>query len=191
MRLTETPLAGAFIVELEEHHDERGFFARAFCSEEFAAAGLDARCAQSNICLNTTAGTIRGMHFQLPPRAEAKLVRCIRGSVLDVIVDVRPVSPTFGRHVSVELSSANRTALYVPPMFAHGYQVLEDDTELYYQTSEPYEPGFERGFRYDDPAFSISWSREVALVSIKDLSWADFKSVLEPEVRAMLPVGAR
>jgi dTDP-4-dehydrorhamnose 3,5-epimerase len=186
MRLNQTRLAGAFVVELDEHRDDRGFFARAFCAEEFAAAGLDGRCAQSNICLNETAGTLRGMHFQLPPRAEAKLVRCVRGSVLDVIVDVRPDSLTFGQHVGVELSATNRLALFVPPIFAHGYQVLEDDTELYYQMSEPYEPGFERGFRYDDPAFSVVWPREVTLVSAKDLAWPDFKTTLDPELGAIL-----
>ena len=190
MRLTETALAGAFIVELDQLLDDRGFFARAFCAAEFAAAGLDARCAQANICLNTTAGTLRGMHLQLPPRAEAKLVRCIRGAVLDVIVDVRPESPTFGRHASVELSSENRTALFVPQLVAHGYQVLRDDTELYYQMSEPYDPGFERGFRYDDPVFSIVWPRDVTLVSAKDLAWPDFRSALEPELRESLQVSA-
>ena len=170
MRFTETPLAGAFVLELEPAADDRGFFARAFCQEEFAARGMNARCAQSNICLNRHKGTIRGMHLQLPPVAEAKLVRCTRGSLLDVIVDLRPESTTFLRHFAVTLSGENYRSLYVPPRFAHGYQVLEDDTELYYQMSEPYTPGFERGFRFDDPRIGISWPLQPTVMSVKDMS---------------------
>jgi dTDP-4-dehydrorhamnose 3,5-epimerase len=168
VRFVETPLAGAYVVEIEPASDERGFFARAFCEKEFAALGIDSRCAQSNVCHNIRAGTIRGMHLQLPPVAEAKLVRCTSGAILDIIVDLRSESPTFLQHYAVELSRANRRALYVPPMFAHGYQVLEDDTELYYQMSEPYTPGFERGFRYDDPLVAIQWPLPVSVLSAKD-----------------------
>lgn len=185
MKLTETPLAGAFVVDLEPATDERGFFARAFCAEEFAARGLDGRCAQSNICLNRSRGTVRGMHLQLPPVAEAKLVRCIRGSVLDVIVDLRPGSPTFLRHFAVTLSGENRRSLYVPPLFAHGYQVLEDDTELYYQMSEPYTPGFERGFRYDDARAGIAWALPVSLISAKDAALPPIGAALIAELESL------
>jgi dTDP-4-dehydrorhamnose 3,5-epimerase len=168
VNIKQTPLAGAFLVDLAPSSDERGFFARAFCQDEFAAHGMDIRCAQSNICLNLHKGTVRGMHLQLPPAAEAKLVRCTRGAVYDVIVDLRPESPTFLRHYAAVLSRDNHRALYVPPLFAHGYQVLEDDTELYYQMSEPYAPGFERGFRYDDPRVAIMWPLRPRLMSPKD-----------------------
>jgi dTDP-4-dehydrorhamnose 3,5-epimerase len=191
VRLIPSPLPGAFIVELDPLADERGFFARAFCAEEFAAAGLDARCAQSNICLNTTKGTIRGMHLQLPPRAEAKLVRCVRGAVFDVIVDLRPGSETFGRHMAVELTAENRKALFVPPLFAHGYQVLDDDTELYYQMTEPYAPGQERGIRHDDRALEIAWPLPVTLVSPKDLGWPAFDGPLRAELESLLLAAAK
>lgn len=188
MNFIETPLAGAFVIELEPASDERGFFARAFCAGEFAERGLDARCAQSNLCLNHRRGTLRGMHFQLPPVAEAKLVRCIRGAIFDVIVDLRPGSPTFLRHFGVTLSQENRRTLYVPPLFAHGYQVLEDDTELYYQMSEPYTPGFERGFRYDDPQAAISWPLPVTVISEKDASLPYMGTSLLAELdRAAVP----
>lgn len=188
MKLIETPLPGAHIIELEPASDERGFFARAFCVEEFAARGLDGRCAQSNLCLNNRKGTIRGMHLQLPPVAEAKLVRCIRGAILDIIVDLRPGSRTFLKPFPVVLSSQNRRALYVPPLFAHGYQVLEDDTELYYQMSEPYTPGFERGFRYDDPQAAISWPLPVTVISEKDASLPYIGASLLAELdRAAVP----
>lgn len=185
MKFIETPLAGAWILELEPATDERGFFARAFCAEEFSSRGMDPRCAQSNLCLNLHAGSIRGMHLQLPPVAEAKLVRCIRGAILDVIVDLRPGSPTFFEHVAVELSAANRRSLYVPPLFAHGYQVLEDDTELYYQMSEPYTPGFERGLRFDDPALGIAWPLPVTLLSAKDAALPGTSDALVAELEAL------
>jgi dTDP-4-dehydrorhamnose 3,5-epimerase len=170
VNFVQTPLAGAFLIELEPAEDERGFFARVFCEEEFAAHGLDSRCAQASICQNNRRGTVRGMHLQLPPVAEAKLVRCIRGAIHDVIVDLRPGSPTFLQNYAAELSRENHLALYVPPMFAHGYQVLEDDTELYYQMSERYAPGRERGFRFDDPKVGISWPLSVSVISPKDRS---------------------
>jgi dTDP-4-dehydrorhamnose 3,5-epimerase len=185
VKFIETSLKGAHVVELEPAHDDRGFFARAFCAAEFEARGLDGRCAQSNVCLNHARGTIRGMHLQLPPVAEAKLVRCIRGSLLDVIVDLRPDSGTFLGHYSVTLSRDNRRSLYVPPMFAHGYQVLEDDTELYYQMSEPYTPGFERGFRFDDPQIGIQWPLPVSVISVKDASLDGVDESFLAELRTM------
>ena len=185
MRFAETPLAGAFVIDIEPASDERGSFARAFCADEFAARGLDGRCAQSSICLNHHRGTIRGMHLQLPPVAEAKLVRCIRGSVLDVIVDLRPGSPTFLHHFAVTLSAQNHRALYVPPLLAHGYQVLEDDSELYYQMSEPYAPGFERGIRYDDPQLGIAWPLPVTVISHRDATLAPLADGLLAELEQL------
>lgn len=171
MLLTLTDLPGAAIVDLERKEDERGFFARTFCREEFAEAGLEPMVEQCNVSFNHRAGTLRGMHYQLPPAGEAKLVRCTRGAVVDIIVDMREESPTFRRHIAVELTADNRRALYVPPMFAHGYQTLVDETEVVYQVSERYTPGVERGLRYDDPALGMSWPLPVAVISDKDSSW--------------------
>ena len=176
MRFLETSLPGVTIVEPEPFADERGLFARTFCAEEFAAHDLIPVVAQASICQNRLRGTVRGMHYQAPPATEAKLVRCLRGAVLDIAIDVRPGSPTYLRHVAVELTAANRRALYVPEGFAHGYQVLEDDTELLYQMSTPYSPGHEGGLRYDDPALGVAWPLPVALVSEKDKAWP----LLEP-----------
>jgi dTDP-4-dehydrorhamnose 3,5-epimerase len=175
MRFTETALPGAFLVDLERRDDERGFFARAWCEEEFAAHGLDARISQCNLSFNERRGTLRGMHFQVPPHAEVKLVRCTRGSVYDVIVDLRPDSTTYLSWIGVELSADNRRALYIPEGFAHGYQTLMDGTETFYQVSSPYAPGAERGVRWDDPAFGIEWPDvEERVISEKDLAWPDF-----------------
>lgn len=185
MRITETPLSGAFLIDIEPAVDERGFFARTYAEDDFTAAGLDPRCVQASVCLNRKRGTIRGMHLQLPPVAETKLVRCVRGAVLDVIVDLRPGSPTFLRHFAVELTGTNHRALYVPPLFAHGYQVLEGDTEMHYQMSEPYAPGFERGIRYNDPALGIAWPLPVSLLSPKDASWPPFESSLASELEEL------
>lgn len=171
MLLAKTTLAGAVVVELEPRTDSRGFFARTFCREEFAAAGLNPMVDQCNVAYNNVAGTLRGMHFQLPPASEAKLVRCTRGAIVDIIVDMRPESPTYLDHLAVELSAENRRALYVPPMFAHGYMTLVDATEVAYQVSERYTPGLERGLRYDDPALALPWPREVAVISEKDKGW--------------------
>jgi dTDP-4-dehydrorhamnose 3,5-epimerase len=189
MKLTETALAGAFMVDIEPATDDRGFFARTFCGDDFAAQGLDPRCAQASICLNRLRGTVRGMHLQLPPVAEAKLVRCTRGAVLDVIIDLRPGSPTFLQHFRIELTGENHRALYVPPLFAHGYQVLADDSELHYQMSEPYTPGFERGIRYSDPALGIDWPLPVTMISAKDLAWPACRTGLLGELEALRVAG--
>lgn len=167
----ETALGGAFVVEVERRGDERGFFARTFDVQEFAAHGLKPGVAQCNLSFNHRAGTLRGMHYQVPPAAETKLVRCTRGAVLDVIVDLRPGSPTYLQHVAVELSEDNRRALYVPELFAHGYQTLTDGAEVSYHVGEFYTPGFERGLRPDDPRLGIRWPLPVTVISEKDAAW--------------------
>jgi dTDP-4-dehydrorhamnose 3,5-epimerase len=175
MKFTETPLEGAFILDLEPFGDERGIFARAFCRNEFEGHGLNPEVAQSNLSVSKRKGTIRGLHYQLPPAAETKLVRCTRGAIYDVIVDMRPDSPTYLEHFGLELSAENGRALYVPRMFAHGCQSLVDDTEIHYLVSEFYTPGHERGLRYDDPELGIQWPAPVSLVSEKDSSWPFLK----------------
>lgn len=172
MILTATGLAGATVLDLELKQDERGWFARAFCAEEFRAAGLEPLVAQANLSYNHRAGTLRGMHYQVAPAAEAKLVRCTAGAIVDQIVDVRPESDTYLQSFSIELSAVNRTALYVPPMFAHGYQALTDGAEVGYQVSEAYTPGTERGLRHDDPALGLVWPLPVSVISEKDRAWA-------------------
>jgi dTDP-4-dehydrorhamnose 3,5-epimerase len=171
MKFTTTQIDGVAILDLKLLEDERGFFARSFCQDEFAENGLLPDVAQCNISFNHVAGTLRGMHFQLAPATEAKLVRCISGAIVDQIVDLRPESPTYLQHVSVELTAENRRALYVPPMFAHGYQTLVDNAEVLYQVSERYTPGMERGLRYDDPALGLTWPVPVVSISEKDRSW--------------------
>lgn len=171
MRFTPTDVDGCWVVDLEPFTDDRGVFARTFDVDEMAAHGIDTHVAQANVSWNHRAGTVRGMHRQLPPHAEGKLVRCTAGAVVDVAADVRPGSPTYGRHVMVELSAQNRRALWVPPYVAHGYQTLVDATEVVYQVSGPYAPGGEQGYRYDDPALAISWPLSVAVVSDKDMAW--------------------
>jgi dTDP-4-dehydrorhamnose 3,5-epimerase len=168
---SRTPIEGVAVIDLEPREDFRGFFARTFCTEEFEAAGLDPRVDQCNLSFNHQAGTLRGMHYQVAPHPEAKLVRCIRGSMVDVIVDMRPDSPTRLQHVAVKLTAANRRSFYVPPYFAHGYQSLEDDTEVLYQVAGSYEPSAEQGLRYDDPALGIEWPLPVTAISEKDASW--------------------
>jgi dTDP-4-dehydrorhamnose 3,5-epimerase len=168
---TETGLAGAVLVDLERRSDERGFFARTFCREEFAAAGLEPLVEQCNLSYNHRAGTLRGMHFQVAPATEAKLVRCTAGAVVDVIVDVREGSATYLQSFHVELSADNRRALYVPPLFAHGYQTLVDGAEVAYQVSEAYTPGTERGLRHDDPRLGLTWPLPVSVLSDKDAAW--------------------
>ena len=170
MRFEETELAGAFIVELEPIHDDRGFFARTFCARDFEKRGLEPVVAQCNVSFNGKKGTLRGMHFSLPPSAETKLVRCTQGAILDVIVDLRRESPTYLQHVAVELSAANRRSLYVPAMFAHGYQTLTDDAEIHYQIDQTHNPATQRGYRYDDPAFGIDWPLEISVISDRDRS---------------------
>ena len=171
MRFTPTEVEGAMIVDLEPWTDERGLFARTFDVAEMAAHGIDPHVAQANVSWNVRAGTVRGMHRQVPPHAEGKLVRCTAGAVVDVAVDVRPGSSTYGRHVMVELSAENRRALWIPPYVGHGYQTLLEASEVVYQVSGPYAPGGEQGYRHDDPAFGIAWPLAVSLVSDKDMAW--------------------
>lgn len=175
MRFVDTAVDGCRIVELEPHGDERGFFARAWCAEEMAAGGLASRVAQINMSRSAEAGTIRGLHWQVEPHGEAKFMRCIAGRIFDVCVDVRPESPTYGRWAGAELTPDNRLALLTPAGCAHGYQALEDDSEVLYLVSSPYAPGVETGIRWNDPAFNIEWPlQEGAIVSEKDSSWPDF-----------------
>jgi dTDP-4-dehydrorhamnose 3,5-epimerase len=169
--INRTPIEGVAVIDLDLRQDDRGFFARSFDTSEFAAAGLEPLVDQCNISFNHKAGTLRGMHFQIAPHPEAKLVRCIRGRLLDVIVDMRPESPTRLQHVAVELSADNRRSFYVPPYFAHAYLTLEDDTEVMYQVSGSYEPTAERGLRWNDPLLGIEWPIEVTTISAKDASW--------------------
>ncbi len=157
MLFTETKLKGAFIIDIESREDERGFFARSWCEDEFREHGLNPRLAQCNISFNKKRGTLRGMHYQVAPFAEAKVVRCTMGAMYDVIIDLRPNSPTFKQWVSVELTAENRRALYIPEDFAHGLQTLSDDTEVFYQMSEFYHPECARGVRWNDDAFGITW----------------------------------
>jgi dTDP-4-dehydrorhamnose 3,5-epimerase len=171
MIFTETTLKGAFIIDIERREDSRGFFARAFCQKEFAAQGLKPIIAQANIGFNAKKGTLRGMHFQYPPAPETKVVRCTRGAVLDIIVDLRPESPTYLKHIEVELSADNHRAIYVPERFGHGYQALEDKTETSYQVGEFYTPGVEGGLRYDDPRLGLKWPLPVSVISEKDMQW--------------------
>jgi dTDP-4-dehydrorhamnose 3,5-epimerase len=177
MIFTETRLKGAFIIELEAHADQRGFFARAWCEREFREHGLSARWVQANIAFSREKGTLRGLHYQIAPYQEAKLMRCIRGAMYDVIIDLRPGSPTYEQWLGVELSADNRVVLYIPEGFAHGYQTLVDDTEVFYPVSQFYTPGAERGVRWDDPAFAVRWPlTENLILSDKDKGWPDYSS---------------
>src|ERR671918_2151075 len=171
MIFTETKLHGAYFIDLTPHEDSRGFFARAFCQREFAAHQLKPVIAQANLAANRNQGTLRGMHFQCPPAAESKLVRCTRGAVLDIIVDLRPESPTYLQHIAVELSADNHRAIYIPGRFAHGYQALMDDTETTYQVGEFYTPGSEGGLLHDDPALKLEWPLPITTMSDKDSQW--------------------
>src|SRR5262245_3128490 len=168
MKFTETPLKGAFLIDLEKNEDDRGFFARFFCVNEFEKQGLETHFVQINNSLSRHKGTLRGMHYQLPPKGETKVVRCIRGSLYDVLLDVRPTSPTFGKSFGAELTAENRRMMYVPKGFAHGFLTLEDDTEALYLVSEFYAPEFERGIRWNDPRFDISWPFPPKIISDKD-----------------------
>ena len=166
-----TPLEGAWIVSLDPIGDERGFFARAFCRREFEEHGIEANVVQCNTSFNKIAGTLRGMHYQADPASETKFVSCIRGRLYDVIVDVRPHSPTYLKHFGVELSAENKRMLLVPRNFAHGFLTLEPDTQAHYMVSEYYAPDFERGLRHDDPALGIEWPAPVNVISEKDQNW--------------------
>lgn len=194
MIFTETKLKGAFIIDIERREDSRGFFARAFCQQEFEAHGLKSVIAQSNVAFNHKKGTLRGMHFQFPPAAETKLVRATRGAILDIIVDLRPESSTFMQHVAVELSEDNSRALYVPERFAHGYQVLRDKTETSYQVGEFYTPGVEGGLLFDDPRLDLEWPLPVSVISDKDRMWKrldEQESELKRRMSVLEPAGVR
>ena len=168
MIFTETKLKGAFIIGLDRLEDERGFFARAFCEKTFRDHGLKPVIAQANIASNRRKGTVRGMHFQYPPAAETKIVRCTRGAILDIIVDLRPESDTYLQHVAVRLDEENMSALYVPERFAHGYQALRDNTDTSYQVGEFYTPSAEGGLLYDDTRLHLEWPLPVTVISQKD-----------------------
>lgn len=175
MIFTETTLKGAFIVEPERLEDARGFFARTWCQEEFEAHGLNPQLVQCSISFNKKVGTLRGMHYQAAPHEEAKLVRCTRGAAFDVIIDLRPESPTLKQWIAVTLTAENHKMLYVPEGFAHGFQTLEDNTEVFYQISEFYAPEFARSVRWDDPAFGIQWPPVGArIISARDRQYPDF-----------------
>ena len=175
MIFNETKLKGAYLIELELLRDERGYFARSWSQREFAEQGLDARLAECNVSFNKRRGTLRGMHYQLAPHGQAKLVRCTRGAIYDVIVDLRPRSETFRQWVGFELSADNGRMLYVPEEFAHGFQTLTDDSEVFYQMSSPYAPESARGVRFDDPAFKIEWPpADERIIIARDREYPDF-----------------
>jgi dTDP-4-dehydrorhamnose 3,5-epimerase len=174
MIFIELPVHGAYLINMEKHADARGFFARTWCQQEFEQRGLVSRIVQSNTSFTTYKGTLRGLHYQLAPYAETKLVRCIRGAIYDVIIDLRCASSTYMQWVGVKLAAATNTVLHVPEGYALGFQTLEDDTEVTYQVSQCYAPPYERGVRYDDPLFEIEWPLAVEVISDKDKSWPDY-----------------
>src|SRR3984893_9781862 len=186
MVFIETKLTGAFIINLERREDSRGYFARAFCQKEFEAHGLQSAIVQANVAHNIKMGTMRGMHFQFPPAAETKLVRCTRGAILDIIVDLRPESGTYLQHIAVELNEENQRALYVPQRFAHGYQVLRDDTDTSYQVGEFYTPSAESGLLHNDPRLKLSWPLPVSVISEKDLKFAPLEQIETELKRRMI-----
>ena len=177
MRFSKTDLPGAFTIDVERLEDERGFFAREFCREEFEAHGLRPDVVQVNLSHNEKAGTLRGMHFQYPPAAETKLVRCVRGAILDIIVDLRPESPTYLKHIEVEINEDNWRALYVPERFAHGYQVLTDNTVISYHVGTPYTPSAEGGLLHDDPTLGLNWPLPVSIISEKDRAFQPYAQI--------------
>jgi dTDP-4-dehydrorhamnose 3,5-epimerase len=175
LKWTALPLAGAYQIEIQPTSDERGFFARTWCAEEMREFGLDFQFVQCSISYNERRGTLRGMHYQAQPHSESKLVRCTAGVIYDVLLDLRPESPTFRGWISIELTSANRKAVYVPAGFAHGFQSLSDRSEVFYQISESYLSDCSRGVRWNDPAFGIKWPIETAILSERDRSFPDFQ----------------
>ncbi len=174
MRFIATELQGAYIIELDPREDERGSFARAWSASEFALQGFDVKVAECSISTNKKRGTVRGLHFQIPPHAETKLVRCTRGAMYDIIIDMRVGSPTFRQWIGVELSPENGRMMYVPKGFAHGFQTLKDNTDVYYQISECYAPESQRGVRWNDPAFNIRLREPVTVISKRDAEYSDF-----------------
>ena len=189
MIFTETKLPGAFIIELEPIEDSRGFFARSWSADEFAAHGLVTQILQANISFNKLKGTLRGMHRQAQPFSEVKIVRCTRGAIYDVAIDLRPDSPTYRQWAAVELTADNHRMFYIPEDFAHGFQTLEDDTEVTYHVSQVYTPAAERGARFDDPAFQINWPLPVSVISDKDRHWPDFDALTQGLAAAAVEEG--
>jgi dTDP-4-dehydrorhamnose 3,5-epimerase len=175
MKFTETKLKGAFLVEIEKLTDDRGFFGRSWCRKEFDDHGLNSRLVQANVSFNRKKGTLRGMHYQIAPFQESKLIRCTRGAIFDVIIDLRLDSPTYKQWTGVELTADNYTMFFVPEDFAHGFQTLTDESEITYQVTQFYTPGSERGIRFDDRAFGIQWPLDVTVISDKDRTWPDFE----------------
>lgn len=188
MIFSETPLAGAFLIDVEPRPDERGFFARTFCRREFDEHGLESNLVQCSLSFNRLKGTIRGVHFQHAPSQEVKLVRCTAGALFDVIIDLRPDSPTFLRYCAVELSAENRRTLYVPKDFAHGFQTLADGTEVVYQMTEFYAPDSAAGLRWNDPLFAIPWPLPVSVISDQDAGYPDFEGLADPRLSAARPL---
>ena len=174
MKFSQTKLKGAYFIEIEKLTDDRGFFARSWCQKEFENHGIDYGFVQANVSYNHRKGTIRGMHYQIAPYQECKLIRCTRGAIYDVIIDLRPGSETYKQWTGVELTAKNYSMFFVPKDFAHGFQTLTDETEITYQVSEFYTPGSEKGIRFDDPAFDIQWPLEATILSDKDRIWPDF-----------------
>lgn len=177
MRLAELLIGGLFRIDLDLIEDERGLFARLHCERELAENGLAAHMVQTSVSSTSRRGTVRGMHFQWPPAHESKLVRCIRGKVFDVVIDLRPESSTFGHHCAIELSSANRLAVFIPPGLAHGFQTLEDSCEMLYQMTDFHVPALSTGVRWNDPAFAIAWPLPCSLIHPRDAGYADFNPV--------------
>jgi dTDP-4-dehydrorhamnose 3,5-epimerase len=175
MVFKETSLPGAYLIDIEPFEDERGFFARTFCQEEFKKQGLNPTIAQCNVSYNRKRGTLRGMHYQVAPFEEAKLVRCTRGAIYDVLIDLRRHSPTFMRWIALDLTAANRHMLYIPEGLAHGFQTLQDDSEVFYQMSAPFAPEHARGIRWNDPAFGVEWPPAERIISRRDDQYPDFK----------------
>jgi dTDP-4-dehydrorhamnose 3,5-epimerase len=174
MIFTETTLKGAFVIHLEKLEDERGFFARTWCQLEFMRYGLNAQVAQCSISFNRKRGTLRGMHYQIAPYEETRIVRCTQGAIYDVIIDLRDHAPTFTQWIALELTSENRQMIYIPEGFAHGFQTLADNTEVFYQISESYAPEYARGVRWNDPAFGIQWPEDRRILSQRDRNFPDF-----------------
>jgi dTDP-4-dehydrorhamnose 3,5-epimerase len=185
MRFEPLAIAGAALIIIERHQDSRGFFARTFCVDEFAAAGLPTRALQSSVSYNEHPGTVRGMHFQWPPSHEGKLVRCVRGRLRDVLLDLRPASPSYLQHVAIMLDEDNRDAVYIPPGIAHGFQTLLPGTEVLYQMTDRFAPELAAGVRWDDPAFAIRWEHMPQLtISERDAGYPDFdRQAFEAELR--------
>ena len=174
MKFTETAIAGCFLIELEPREDERGFFSRLYCEDEFRAHGIDPTIVQINTAMTRKAGTLRGMHFQTAPHADTKLLRCLKGAIYDVCVDLRPNSPTYCSWVSAELTAANRHMLFLPAGTAHGYQTLTDDAEIMYTTNVKYAPDCATGVRYNDASFGVQWPLDISEISAADLEWPDY-----------------